>query len=146
MAGINIISFIKDNGEKGITVKAYIYSFYYRMLIKFVPMSKIHAKLGIEKVESSVEETQEHQQIARLYAFHVNRITEHLPWEAKCFVRALTLKRLLSEKKISSTIYLGVKKENNKMVAHAWLRSGLLFLTGGTGNGYTVVGKYGNLF
>ncbi len=146
MSGINIKSFIKDNGEKKVTIRAYIYSFYYRLMVRFAPMSKIRPKLGIEKLESPVEESIDNQKIAKLYAFHVNRITEHLPWEAKCLVRALTLKKLLSEKRISSTIYLGIKKEENKMVAHAWLRSGLLFLTGGTGKGYTVVGKYGNVF
>ena len=146
MSKINLISFIKDNGEKGLTIKAYIYSFYYRIMVKTVPMSKVHSKLGIEKQESPVEETEENVKIAKLYAFHVNRITEHLPWDAKCLVRALTLKKLLSENRISCTIYLGVKKEDNKLSAHAWLRSGTLYLTGGIGKGYTVVGKFGNVF
>ena len=143
---INLKAFVFDNNEKIVTIKAYIYSFYYRFLIKKTPMIKVYRKLGDKDKESPVEEPIEHQRLARLYAFHVNRITEHLPWEEKCFVRALTLKKLLSEKKISCTIYLGVKKEEKGMSAHAWLRSGLLYISGGMGKGYTVVGKYGTVY
>ncbi|SEQ23038.1 lasso peptide biosynthesis B2 protein [Butyrivibrio sp. TB] len=143
---IDLKSFIFDNKEKNITIKSYIYSFYFRFLIKKTPMTRVYKKLGKKDVESPVEETIENQRLARLYAFHVNRITEHLPWEEKCFVRALTLKKLLSEKKISCTIYLGVKKEENGMSAHAWLRSGLLYISGGTGKGYTIVGRYGTVY
>lgn len=146
MSGINIISFIRDNGEKMVTIKAYIYSFYYRFMVMHIPMKKIYLRLGQKDLESPMEESEENLRIAKLYAFHVNRITEHLPWDAKCFVRALTLKKLLGQKNISCTIYLGIKKENNNLSAHAWLRCGLLYLSGGTGHDYTTVGRYGTVF
>ncbi len=146
MTGINIISFIKNNGEKMVTIKAYIYSFYYRYMIMHKPMTKIYLKLGQKDLESPVEETDENLRIAKLYAFHVNRITEHMPWKEKCFVRTLTLKKLLSQKSISCTIYLGIKKSDNNLEAHAWLRCGLLYLSGGTGHDYTTVGRYGTVF
>ena len=47
------------------------------------------------------------------------------------------------EKGIASTIYLGVFKENGKLKAHAWLRCGQLYLTGGNGEGMAVVAKFG---
>ena len=142
---MDIRGFIFKNGEKSVTVKAYIYSFYYRMLIKKIPMKKLEGKLGERGIETAETETAEKLKTAKLYAFHVNRITCRLPWEAKCFVRALTLKKLLKEKNISSTIYLGVYKENGKLKAHAWLRCGQLYLTGGNGEGMTVVAKFGDL-
>ena len=49
---------------------------------------------------------------------------------------------MVKKKNISSTLYLGVKTENGKMSAHAWLRTGMLYVTGGSGEGYVVVDKY----
>ncbi|XME04348.1 lasso peptide biosynthesis B2 protein [Lachnospiraceae bacterium C1.1] len=141
---MDIRAFIFDNGEKLVTVKAYIYSFYYRLLVKKLPMKKLEGKLGVPGVESAETETDEKVKTAKLYAFHVNRITCRLPWEAKCFVRALTLRKLLREKNIGSTIYLGVFKKDGKLKAHAWLRCGQLYLTGGNGEGMTVVAKFGD--
>ncbi len=139
---INIYSFIKENGEKGLTLKAYIYSFYYRFIVMNVPMKKIQEKLGKRGEESPYDYPEGQGRYIRLCAFHVNRITEHLPWEAKCFVRALTLRKLLSEKNIPSTIYLGVREDDNKLKAHAWLRCGTFYLTGGNGEGFTMVAKF----
>ena len=140
---MNIKAFLFENGEKIITLKAYVYSFYYRLMVMILPTVKLEKHLGSRDVETSENESIENLKTARLYAFHVNRITKRLPWEAKCLVRALTLKKLLSENNISSTIYLGVFKEDGKMKAHAWLRCGQLYLTGGNGEGMTVVAKFG---
>ena len=143
---INIKSFLFENGEKLITFKAYVYSFAYRIMVKKMQMKKIETKLGRRGEESPAEESIEHLRTAKLYAFHVNRITERMPWEEKCFVRALTLRRLLMEKRISCTIYLGVRMEDGQMKAHAWLRCGQLYATGGHGEGQTVVAKFATVF
>lgn len=141
---INIKSFIFENGEKFVTLKAYIYSFYYRLMIKLMPMKKIEPRLGRRGEESLMEESIEHLRTAKLYAFHVNRITKRLPWNEKCFVRALTLRKLLAEVGIPCTIYLGLHMEDGEMKAHAWLRCGQLFATGGNGEGMTIVAKFAN--
>ncbi len=141
---INFKSFILENGEKKVTLKAYIYSFYYRLIIKNIPMKKLEPRLGKRGEESIAEESIEHLRTAKLYAFHVNRITERLPWEEKCFVRALTLRKLLGEAGIPCTIYLGVHLVDGQMKAHAWLRCGQLYATGGNGEGMTVVAKFSN--
>jgi hypothetical protein len=97
---------------------------------------------GITGEESPADESKENYSKAMKIAYHVNRIAEHTPWESKCLVRALTAQKLLTKKKISSTLYLGVKKDGEKMVAHAWIRTGGFYATGGTGEGYTVVAKF----
>lgn len=43
---------------------------------------------------------------------------------------------------ISSTLYLGCNIENGKMIAHAWLRCGKMYVTGGDGSGYAVVDMF----
>lgn len=139
---INVKSFLFDNHEKGMTFKAYIYSAYYRMIVKFTPQNKMEWMMGAKGEESPEEIPLESYKIIKLVAFHVNRITMHTPWESKCLVRALTASKLLKEKKLDSTLYLGVGNKDGKMVAHAWLRCGKMFVTGGNGEGYAQVAKF----
>ena len=139
---IDIRAFLFENKEKSITIKAYIYSFYYRYVVKHTPSKKLEDRLGIRGEETSYEESKDKIAVARLYAFHINRITERLPWEEKCLVRALTLRKFLIKEKIPCTIYLGVTTEKGKLEAHAWLRCGNLWASGGSGDGYTTVAKF----
>ena len=98
--------------------------------------------MGKRGKESSREIPIESYKIARLIGFHVNRITQHTPWQSKCFVRALSAQRLLLEKGIESTLYMGVKYEEGQMKAHAWLRCGELYVTGGNGEGFAEVARF----
>lgn len=141
---INITNFLKYNKQKKLTIKVYLISAYYRFCILTIPMKNIETKMGKKGAESPSYESLDNYAVAKRLAGHVNRITEHTPWESMCFVRALTLKKLLKDKGITSTIYLGVKKNENKMSAHAWLRSGSVYLTGGNGDGYTIVERFKN--
>ena len=136
------IDFIRFNGEKWMTIKAYIYAAFYRFKIKFVPMNKIEKKMGTRGLESTRDVSVEEYRIAKLVAFHVGRITRHTPWESKCFVQALTAQKLLLDKGIESTLYMGVKQEDGLMKAHAWLRCGGLYVTGGTGEEFAQVAKF----
>ena len=105
-------------------------------------MKRLRKHFGIEGEESSQETTMEQLRYAKMVSGYVNRSAENTLWESKCLVRALTAQRLLRRKKIDSTLYLGVGKENDKMIAHAWLRCGTLFVTGGDGSGFAIVAKY----
>ena len=70
-----------------------------------------------------------------------NGIPGRIP-ESKCLVRALAAQRLLCRRGLSSTLYLGCGMEEGKMVAHAWLRFGEMYVTGGDGGGYTTVARF----
>ena len=94
--------------------------------------------------ESPQEETMENLRKAKRVSTHVNRITEHTLWESKCLVRAMTARKLLKEAGIHSTLYLGVGKDEGKMIAHAWLRCGQMYVTGGNGSSYAMVAKFRN--
>lgn len=39
-------------------------------------------------------------------------------------------------------MYLGCKLEEGKMVAHAWIRCGRMYVSGGSGEDYSVVDKF----
>ncbi len=137
-----VIDFMRYNGEKWMTITVYFYVAYYRLCILLVPMSRIEKMMGIRGEESTIDERLENIKLAKLVGFHVNRVTEHLPLKRKCFVRALTARKILMKRGINSTLYMGVALEDGKMTAHAWLRCGQLFVTGGTGKGYSTVAKF----
>jgi hypothetical protein len=82
-------------------------------------------------------------EITRLIQWSINTAARFTPWNSNCLAKAITAQKMLSKRKISSTIYLGVAKDNNELIAHAWLRSGNIYVTGGNGSGYTVTGVFG---
>jgi len=139
---INIRGFLKSNPNKKITISVWLYAAWFRFCIRFIPMKYLRKHFGAEGEETSMEGTTEDYRYAKLISRYVNRSADNTPWESKCLVRALTAQRLLKKKKIPTTMYLGVKTEDGKMLAHAWIRTGSLYVTGGTGEGYAMVAKY----
>lgn len=142
----NIVDFIRYNGEKGMTIKAYIYAAYFRWFIlryqKKNPQ-KFRSVLGQENEESSTEVKPEELKIVRLVSRHVSRVAGNTPWESKCLVQAMTAQKLLNERKIETTLYLGVGYEKDgSMRAHSWLRYGNYCVTGGGDTGCAVVAKF----
>ena len=64
---------------------------------------------------------------ARLVAHAVNSADRHGLAHFSCLTKSLTLWWLLGRQGISSHLRIGVRKENNRLEAHAWLeRDGLV--------------------
>lgn len=125
-------------------IKAYLYAGFFRAFILFVPFDKLKKRMGKVKTESAKDVDESTYKEAYRIAWLVNKACSNTPWESKCLVRALTAQKLLKAKNISTTIYLGVRKDqNNKMIAHAWTRCGKAFITGGENkDGFAVVAKF----
>lgn len=137
-----VSSFLRYNPNKRLFIKVLLLSGIYRICILTVPMKRLKTFMGTLNEESDQEETAErYRQVAKI-SNAVMRVCGHTPWKSKCFVRALTAQYLLKKKRIPSTLYLGVGVDGNDMKAHAWIRSGKCYLTGGSGEGYTVVAKF----
>lgn len=134
--------FLLHNHRKGMYLRALWLSARYRIMIKCYPMTYVEKYLGARGEESAKEESIENLR----YAYTVGRITDkicsHTPWESKCFVRALTAQHLLKSKHIESTTYLGCGKDGEKLIAHAWLRCGQLYVSGGDGKEFSMVAKF----
>lgn len=139
-------TFFKISNELKIEfLKAFFYTGFYRAFILFVPFNKLRKRMGKHKEESAAKEARDVYKIASHISWVVTLISSKTPWESKCLVQALTAQRMLKSKKISTTIYLGVRKEGNEMKAHAWLRCGEYYVTGGAiRDQYTVVAKFAN--
>jgi hypothetical protein len=66
------------------------------------------------------------------------------PWRTKCFEKALAGKMMLRRRGIASTIFFGVRKdEQQKMQAHAWIKCADLIITGGRSiDQYTLLANF----
>lgn len=138
-----IFRFLKFNEHKLLTIQAYFYSAIYKYEVFHIESQKLHAKWGKEGEDSTRTLSIEQYRYARKVSYCVNQVCNKTAWESKCLVRALTARKLLSNKKIPSTLYLGCgKNEDGTMNAHAWLRSGECFVTGGNGEGHAIVSRF----
>ncbi len=61
----------------------------------------------------------------------VARVADRLPWKSTCLVRALAGSLLLARRGVASHIRFGVRKEDGKLAAHAWLMTGDVTVLGG---------------
>lgn len=139
---MSIANFFKYNHYKRITLEAYLYSAIYRVCILIVKPDKLHKYWGKEGMESPEEEDTESYRYARRVARSVEHVCNKTAWESKCLVRALTAQHFLKKKHIPSTLYLGCAVIEGKMTAHAWLRCGKMYVSGGDGAGYAVVDRF----
>jgi hypothetical protein len=83
---------------------------------------------------------------ARRIGLVVHRASQNVPWTSKCLDQALAAKVLLARRGIAATVYFGVKNdEQGELAAHAWLRSGTIYVTGGGNHtSYTVINVFTN--
>lgn len=138
-----IYYFARYNKRKRLTFAIYGYTAFYRIQILLIPSKILQKYWGKRGEETQKDDTNEHYFYAIGISNYVNRIADKTPWQSKCLVRALTAQKLLRRKQIATTLYLGVgKDEKGTMIAHAWLRCGKLYVTGGNGAEYAVVAKF----
>lgn len=134
--------FVKYSKHKKLIAIAIVYSAYYRFCIRFLKPERLHKRWGTEGSESVEKESVETYRYCKKVAYAVDRVCTRTVWESKCLVRALTAQKMLKNHGIHSTLYLGCGTEDGKMIAHAWLRVGEFYVTGGNGSGYAVVDKF----
>jgi hypothetical protein len=117
-----------------------------RLAITLLPFRRLARYFGPLQVETPAEVPEEQLVAARRLAWAIARMSPYTPWKSNCFPQALTAKIWLQRRGIPSTLYLGaaLKTGNSGMTAHAWLRCGSLYVTGGRGHErYGTVGIFG---
>lgn len=134
--------FLKYNKNKMLFFRVLILSAFYRTCMLIIPERYLRLFMGKVNCASKDEESEELYRKAIQISHAVNRVCSKTPWKSQCLVRALTAQHLLKKYKIHSTLYLGVGNEEGKMVAHAWLRCGRYYVTGGMGEGYVQVAMF----
>ena len=109
------------------------------------PFARIAPTLGAPMRETPRQRALEAERnAARQVADAVMAASRHTPWRSMCFARALAAMRMLERRGIACTLYLGTgRDEAGALAAHAWLRSGDLYVTGAEEmKRFTMVGKF----
>lgn len=106
-----------------------------RALILCLSFRRLEKYLGVRTRESNKHVTTEQYEYADRVRSAINSVAPHTFWESNCFPCAITAKILLRQQDINSTLYLGVSfnSTQSEMKAHAWLRCGSTYITGGNG-------------
>lgn len=96
------------------------------------PEQITHRPLDNKQLEEALEIGQAVRQAAR-----------YTPWDSNCLAQALTAQRMLSQQHIPGMFFLGVKKDQQQLDAHAWLQCDEQILTGKAGHeAFTVVSTF----
>lgn len=128
----NVLLFFKLNRRDALLfIEAYVYLGWARLLLLF-PFAKISPKLGQKASETSELHQREEAVLALKHiSSAVNIMSRYTIWDSKCLVRAIAGLKMLARRRIDSTLYLGVARdETGQLIAHAWLRSGSFYVTG----------------
>lgn len=145
MSFVKIKKFLNlDFKYKIMFFEAFFYTAIYRVCIKLIPFKKLNKYMGKLNEESTNCININNYRIAKQVGVAILTISRFTPWESKCLVQALTAQKMMKKRKISTTLYLGVKKDDeNQLIAHAWIRCGTFYITGGAiRQRYSVVAKY----
>ena len=115
-----------------------------RFLILFFPFKKIAASLGVLNQESIYEIS--YLLIANNIKHAIQRASRYALHSSKCYDQALAGKFMLKWRRLPSTIYFGLSKnDQSQLIAHAWLRFGSNIITGEKGmEDFTIVAFYGD--
>jgi hypothetical protein len=129
--------------DKFLFFTAFILSLFVKFVVFTIPMRWYSRFLG-HSGSISPEYGGIKYKTLQSIATAVNRCSRYAPWNTRCLVDAVTAKILLQWHGIPSTMFLGVNKdEGKKLVAHAWLKCGEIFITGKRGyQKFTVVSSF----
>ncbi|WHY85210.1 lasso peptide biosynthesis B2 protein [Neobacillus novalis] len=125
------IFWLLDMNIKLLLVEAFILLGWARLL-KSMSFSKVAPSLGEHMNETTLNLDESKKQLLKNVSEAVNIMSRYTFWESMCLVKAIAAMKMLERRQVESTIYLGTAKdETGKLIAHAWLRSGPFYITGG---------------
>ncbi|MBM7573498.1 lasso peptide biosynthesis B2 protein [Aquibacillus albus] len=128
--------------KKKLYFEAFLYLAMARLL-KALPFARVTKLLNFQSNETTFEVYQNPTNVKEV-SRAIATMSRHTLWESACLVQAIAAMKMLERRKIESTLYLGTARDDrNKMIAHAWLRCGSMYVTGGrVRQKFTVVGVF----
>ncbi|MFC5703842.1 lasso peptide biosynthesis B2 protein [Cohnella faecalis] len=114
-------------------------------ILKSLPFPRLAPSLGRPMTETPSVHDLSNERLIRRISEAVRVMSRHTFWESQCLVQALAAKKMLERRSMDSTLYLGTAKDRQgNLIAHAWLRSGPIYLTGaGERHLFTTVASFG---
>jgi hypothetical protein len=116
--------------DKKLLFETVILLLWVKLMIKLLPMRWYATRLGQQHAITPTGSLPAHAHDVFKLSRAIVRCRKIIPGTNRCYIEAITAKILLKRRHMESTLYIGVKKENNKLTAHAWLRCGSIYVTG----------------
>lgn len=129
----------------GLAIEATAWLALARLAILLLRFPKIAKRLGTPMTESTQDDDEHFRLVLRRIKWAIGAVSRRAPWRCKCLEQAIAAKMMLRRRNIPSTLYLGVAREKSgaSAQAHAWLRCGSYYVTGGEDRlPYTVVSTF----
>ncbi len=125
-------------------IEAWVLLHLSKVCIVILPFKKLASSLG--KIQKETDFSSTADTVALDITHAVRRAARFTIHASKCYDQALTGKLMLRFRKVSSTIYFGLAKDQDSgLSAHAWLRSGSMIVTGRKGmEKFTPVAWFGS--
>jgi hypothetical protein len=115
--------------DRGLLAEATLRLATARLALLFLPFSFLSPRLGVPMKETG-EDTTDYMLLRRV-AWAVGAVSRRAPWRCKCLEQGIAAKMMLRRRRVTNTLYLGVARGDRQLDAHAWLRSGTVYVTGG---------------
>lgn len=123
--------FISQGREERLMIMEAFLQLGFAKVMTWRRFSNIASKLGEPMQETSNENNAAVRALLRKVSTAIAIASRYTPWKSTCMVRAIAAMRMLEKRQIESTLYLGTTRDENKsLIAHAWLRSGSLYISG----------------
>lgn len=114
--------------------------------VRYGAFSQVAKRFGTHMLETTDKIEPNKLAVAQRVGWAVYAAARRTPWRSTCLIQAHAANRMLHDRHISSTLYLGVTKDRDtkqSLKAHAWLRSGPKIITGAEGREqFTVVSTF----
>ncbi len=104
-----------------------------RWRLLFCSFEQIAHTLGHEEAETLRTCTPEMSSLGKRIGWAVKAVARHSPLPLVCLPQAMAAQRMLARRRVSSTLYLGIRLRAaiaEPLAAHAWLRLGPWLITG----------------
>jgi hypothetical protein len=134
----------RSRSDKWLFVQSYCLLGISRLAIDTLAFKRLAGYLGRPCAESPDQIGAPELEATRRVSWAVESASRFTPWKSNCFPQAIAAQYLLRRRRISTTLYLGCRiEEQGEMKAHAWLRSGPRIVTGRPGHrAYRVVATF----
>jgi hypothetical protein len=119
----------------------------FKLLILLRPFPRWSHRCGVFQCETLRQDVQAHESHIQSVRISLKWVARRVPWKSKCLDQALAAQHMLARRHLPTTLYLGMRKEENQCWgAHAWVRCGDRWVIGESPNvPYTVVGTYARM-
>lgn len=130
--------------EWGALIEAALCLALVRAAILAVRFPSLSRHLGARMRESTHDDDEAKRPVLRRIRWAIGAVSRRAPWRCMCLEQAIAAKLMLRRRGIESTLYLGVARHEGETIqAHAWLRSGSVYVVGGeTRSLYTIVSTF----